>query len=138
MLGPDGKILPVDISTGVSMFGSKYSLPSAVFVEDNGELLLGQAAINSRMRKPQNYRDEFKRNLGESVPILMGNRSFLPEDLYTEFFQYMKACAEKVSGEKIGQHYHLTQPCPSEEKQTNKNSAQISPKEKLTDRKSVV
>jgi len=27
---------------------------------------------------------------------------------------------------------HLTQPCPSEEKQTNKNSAQISPYTKLT------
>ena len=31
-----------------------------------------------------------------------------------------------------GQDYHLTQPCPSEEKQTNKNSAQISPSMKLT------
>jgi len=30
------------------------------------------------------------------------------------------------------QDYHLTQPCPSEEKQTNKNSAQISPYRKLT------
>ena len=30
------------------------------------------------------------------------------------------------------QDYHLTQPCPSEEKQTNKNSAQISPYTKLT------
>ena len=30
------------------------------------------------------------------------------------------------------QGYHLTQPCPSEEKQTNKNSAQISPHSKLT------
>jgi len=30
------------------------------------------------------------------------------------------------------QEYHLTQPCPSEEKQTNKNSAQISPYAKLT------
>jgi len=29
------------------------------------------------------------------------------------------------------QDYHLTQPCPSEEKQTNKNSAQISPYKKL-------
>ena len=33
----------------------------------------------------------------------------------------------------IRQEYHLTQPCPSEEKQTkNKNSAQISPYMKLT------
>ena len=30
------------------------------------------------------------------------------------------------------QDYHLTQPYPSEEKQTNKNSAQISPYKKLT------
>ena len=29
--------------------------------------------------------------------------------------------------------YHLPQPCPSEEKQTNKNSAQISPYMKLTE-----
>ena len=29
------------------------------------------------------------------------------------------------------QEYHLTQPCPSEEKQTNKNSSQISPYTKL-------
>ena len=30
------------------------------------------------------------------------------------------------------QDYHLTQPFPSEENQTNKNSAQISPYKKLT------
>ena len=30
------------------------------------------------------------------------------------------------------QDYHLTQPCPAEEKQTNKNSTQISPYRKLT------
>jgi len=30
------------------------------------------------------------------------------------------------------QDYHLTQPCPSEEKQTNENSAQISTYTKLT------
>ena len=30
------------------------------------------------------------------------------------------------------QDYHLTQSCPSEEKQTNKNSAQVSPYRKLT------
>ena len=29
------------------------------------------------------------------------------------------------------QEYHLTQPCPSEETQTNKHSAQISPYRKL-------
>lgn len=109
MLAPDGKAQPVDTNTGVSMYGGKYSLPSAVFVEENGQLMLGQAAMNSRMRKPQNFRDEFKRNLGENIPILLGDRKFLPEELYTEFFRHMKSCAEKVSGEQVDLAY-LTYP----------------------------
>ena len=39
----------------------------------------------------------------------------------------------KNTNQIISRHnYHLIQPCPSEEKQTNKNSAQISPYTKLT------
>ena len=109
VMGPDGKAKPVDISTGASMYGSKYSLPSAVFVEDNGNVLVGQAAMNSRKRKPQNFCMEFKRNLGQNIPILLGNRSFFPEDLYTELFRHMKSCAEKASSQPIEKAY-LTHP----------------------------
>ncbi len=109
ILGPDGKAQPVDISTGASMFGGKYSLPSAVFVEDGGNILVGQAALNSRRRRPQNFRMEFKRNLGEDTPVLLGERSFHTEDLYTELFLYMKARAEQVTGESVGRTF-LTYP----------------------------
>ena len=109
ILGPDGKARPVDVSTGASMFGSKYSLPSAVFVEDNGNILVGQAAMNSRRHKPQNFHKEFKRNLGEEIPFLLGERSFRPEELYTELFRHMKLRAEKLTGEPIEKAY-LTYP----------------------------
>ncbi len=102
ILGPDGKAQPVDISTGASMFGSKYSMPTAVFVEEDGSIQVGQAALNSRRHTPQNFRMEFKRNLGEDTPILLGGRSFKPEDLYTEIFRHMKERAEKVTGEPVG------------------------------------
>ncbi len=108
-LGPDGKVQPVDISTGASMFGSKYSLPSAVFVEDGGNILVGQAALNNRRRRPENCRMEFKRNLGEDAPVLLGERSFHTEDLYTELFRHMKVKAEKGTGEQIGRTF-LTYP----------------------------
>lgn len=119
ILGPNGKAQPVDVSTGASMFGSKYSLPSAVFVEENGNVLVGQAAMNSRKHNPQNFRMEFKRNLGEDIPILLGNRSFKPEDLYTELFRHMKACAEKVSSETVEKAY-LTYPASYGEKRREK------------------
>lgn len=105
----DGSARPVDISTGASMYGSKFSLPSAVYVEDDGSILVGQAAMNSRKRKPQNFRMEFKRDLGQDVPVLLGNRSFQPEELYTEMFRHMKERAERSAGEKIERAY-LTYP----------------------------
>ena len=101
VLDGSGKIKPVDIATGTSMFGSKYSLPSAVFVEDYGNVLVGQAAMNSRKRRPQNFRMEFKRDLGQDIPIVLGNTSFLPEDFYTELFRHMKASVGKMSSESI-------------------------------------
>ena len=74
ILGQDGKAVPVDISTGASMYGSKYSLPSAVFVDESGNILVGQAAMNSRKRAPENFRMEFKRDLGQNIPIILGSR----------------------------------------------------------------
>ena len=70
MLGPDGKATPVAIGEDGTVWGSKYSLPTAVFVEENGTMLVGQAAMRNRMRVPQNFRMEFKRNLGEMIPII--------------------------------------------------------------------
>ncbi len=101
VLDGSGKIQPVDIATGTSMFGSKYSLPSAVFVEDQGNVLVGQAAMNSRKRRPQNFRMEFKRDLGQDIPIVLGNSSFLPEDFYTELFRHMKNCVARISDEPM-------------------------------------
>lgn len=101
ILGQDGKAVPVDISTGASMYGSKYSLPSAVFVDESGNILVGQAAMNSRKRAPENFRMEFKRDLGQNIPIILGSREFFPKDLYTELFRHMTERAVKARNETI-------------------------------------
>ena len=103
VLDGNGKIQPVETATGVSMYGSKYSLPSAVFAEDDGRVLVGQAAMNNRRNKPGQFCMEFKRNLGQDIPIFLGNHSFLPEDLYREIFIHMKNCVKKAYGEDITQ-----------------------------------
>ena len=105
VLDGNGKIQPVETATGVSMYGSKYSLPSAVFADDDGTVLVGQAAMNNRRNKPGQFCMEFKRNLGQDIPIFLGNHSFLPEDLYREIFIHMKNCVKKAYGEDITQAY---------------------------------
>lgn len=97
ILNENGQPERVKIATGTSVYGDSYSLPTAVFLEEDGKLLLGQAAMANRMRAPQNFKAEFKRDLGQLAPYLLGTRQYLPEDLYKEFFIYIKKCVEEYT-----------------------------------------
>ncbi len=101
ILKKDGTAEPVHVSTGMSIFGDNYSLPSAVYVEDT-KISIGQAALQNRQKKPENFKSEFKRDLGQEIPYTLGNLQLLPEDLYKELFIHLKKCAEDANeGQKI-------------------------------------
>lgn len=102
IINKEGKPEPVHVSTGMSVWGDNYSLPSAVFA-DNGKLLVGQAAMVSRMKNLENFKSEFKRDLGQEVPYYLGDMKLLPQDLYRELFVHLKKCAEEYAGEPIEQ-----------------------------------
>ncbi|MCD7957509.1 MAG: Hsp70 family protein, partial [Lachnospiraceae bacterium] len=104
MQGPDKEMISVDVGTGASLFGSKVSLPSAVFATDD-KLLIGQAAMNNRLANPKCFRKNFKRDLGQNFPYDLGGKKYLPEDLYVEFFRHMRESVEKISREEIGTVY---------------------------------
>ena len=72
-----------------------FSFPSSVYWSEHG-ILIGQAAENTRAKNLQNYRNEFKRELGSATPYLLGNSSFLPEELIAEVLKKLKAEADKV------------------------------------------
>ncbi|ACK70848.1 hypothetical protein PCC7424_2427 [Gloeothece citriformis PCC 7424] len=40
-----------------------YSFPSSIYLTEEGEILVGQAAENKRQKNPQRYRNEFKRKI---------------------------------------------------------------------------
>jgi molecular chaperone DnaK (HSP70) len=54
-----------------------YSLPSSIFIAEQGEILVGQAAENSKQKDPKRYRREFKRELGSPDPYTLGNTFML-------------------------------------------------------------
>lgn len=104
----NGKIEMIRVSTGASAFGDSYSIPTAVYIE-NGEILLGQVALNKRKISPSCFKDEFKRDLGTTTPYVLGGEEYLPEQLYTEFFLYFKKQAADQIGERIEKAY-ITHP----------------------------
>lgn len=55
--------------------------PSAVFVGE-GELLFGDAAERRGVTQPERLIREFKRRVGDEVPIVAGDKRFAPEQLF--------------------------------------------------------
>ncbi|QZY56860.1 Hsp70 family protein [Crassaminicella profunda] len=97
----NGKPVALKVATSRGFRGDSFSIPSSVFINDNGEILLGQAADNNRLKAPDRFKDEFKRDLGQKIPYELRGYKCLPEGLYKEFFKYFKIKAEERIGKTI-------------------------------------
>ena len=51
-------------------------IPSIVYVRDDGEVLVGDAAQRRSVSDPARTAREFKRRLGDSVPYVLGGVPF--------------------------------------------------------------
>src|SRR5579859_2077527 len=71
-----------------------FSVPSSAFATPQGQVLVGKAANNQRLRDPLRYRREFKRDLGRTDPLLLGTHPFLPEELIAHVLGKIKSDAD--------------------------------------------
>ncbi len=78
-----------------------YSFPSSAFFTKQGNIVVGQAAENQYRLDPGRYRREFKRDLGRSVPYVLGEEEFLPEQLILELIRTIKTEAEQMTRDSL-------------------------------------
>src|SRR6478736_9550190 len=76
-VGPYGSVVTAPFGLG----RSSDTAPSAIFAAD-GELLFGEAAERRGLAQPERLVREFKRRIGDDVPIVVGDQRFAPEELY--------------------------------------------------------
>ncbi|MFE2109644.1 Hsp70 family protein [Kitasatospora sp. NPDC059463] len=77
------------------------SWPSAVSVGADGRLLVGSAAERRKRAEPDSYRAEFKRDLGERAPVVLGGRPFTAVALVAAVLAEFRAQARAVAGRGI-------------------------------------
>jgi molecular chaperone HscC len=75
--------------------------PSAVSIDEHGELLVGLAARERQVTHPNLTATAFKRYMGSQRATRLGKRSFLPEDLSALVLRNLKADAERFLGEPV-------------------------------------
>jgi hypothetical protein len=56
-------------------------IPSVLFAREDGQLLVGEAAVRRGGVQPDRVAREFKRRLGDRVPLLLGGEEFTAEQL---------------------------------------------------------
>ena len=65
------------------------AIPSVVFVREDGEVLVGEAAVRRGPAQPDRLAREFKRQLGEPVPLVLGGQEFMPEQLIAHLLRWV-------------------------------------------------
>ncbi len=75
--------------------------PSAVAIDSNGTMLVGASARERAFSARGNAATSFKRSMGSSVEIPLGERKFRPEELSALVLKSLKADAESFLGEEV-------------------------------------
>ncbi len=85
-----------------NVMGSNLT-PSVVSLDENGDILVGQAAKERLITHPNATAAHFKRHMGTKKKIDLADRSFLPEDLSSFILRSLKADAEAYLGETVNE-----------------------------------
>ncbi|AFR30305.1 Hsp70 family protein [Arthrobacter sp. Rue61a] len=74
------------------------AVPSVLFYADDGRILVGEAAERRGLDDPQRMVREFKRRIGDSVPLAVGESWLAPEDVYATMARWVVDKAEEREG----------------------------------------
>ena len=79
----------------------EYLTPSAISLDDNGDIVVGKAAKERLISHTDNSASLFKQFMGTDKEYILGDKSFYPEDLSSFILRQIKADAEVFLGEEV-------------------------------------
>jgi molecular chaperone DnaK len=94
----------------VSLGNRADAIPSVLFAREDGTLLVGEAAARRGIAEPDRQASEFKRRMGDDVPILVGGRGFSAPELTGRVLAWV---VERVSEAQGGPPSHVVLTCPA-------------------------
>ena len=86
-------------ATTVVLGDRAATVPSVLFLREDGVVLVGEAAVRRAVAEPRRVVREFKRRVGDTVPIVMGDQRFSAADLTARVVRWL---ADKVAEREGG------------------------------------
>ena len=82
----------------LSLGSSGYSVPSVLFLREDGTFLAGEAAELRSSANPHRVARYFKRRLGDEIPIRLAGTPFAPQVLVTRLLEWVISQATERQG----------------------------------------
>lgn len=80
--------------------GNRYhEIPSVAFVEDDGTVLVGESAERKGLARPSRLVREFKRRVGDSVPILIDGAPVVAHMLMSSMIRHVVTAVSALQGQ---------------------------------------
>ncbi|HKE76806.1 MAG TPA: Hsp70 family protein [Acidimicrobiales bacterium] len=86
-------------ATTVVLGDRAATVPSVLFLREDGVVLVGEAAVRRAVAEPRRVVREFKRRVGDTVPIVLGDQRFGAADLTARVVRWL---ADKVAEREGG------------------------------------
>jgi actin-like ATPase involved in cell morphogenesis len=105
-LGTTFTAAAVDDGTGPTMLGlgnRALTVPSVVYLGADGGFLFGEAADRRAAAEPARSAREFKRRIGDTVPILLAGQPFSPQALSAKLLAWVVGVATERQGGEPGE-----------------------------------
>lgn len=111
------RVIPVD---------GRPTMPSCVGLDEKGEILVGQAAVNQLVAAPERTLTSIKRHMGSDLTLKLGERDYHPEELSAFILRRLKEVAENELGHPLKKAV-ITVPAYFDEKQrrATQNAAEL-------------
>jgi actin-like ATPase involved in cell morphogenesis len=99
----DGRVQTVPLGNRAN------AVPSVLFLREDGAMLVGEPASRRGIGDPDRVAREFKRRMGDEIPILVGGRGFSAQQLTGEVLRWVINRVSELQGGPP-QHVALTHP----------------------------
>jgi molecular chaperone DnaK len=99
----DGRVQTVPLGNRAN------AVPSVLFLREDGAMLVGEPASRRGISDPDRVAREFKRRMGDEIPILVGGRGFSAQQLTAEVLRWVVGRVSELQGGPP-RHVALTHP----------------------------
>ena len=89
--------------TVIGLGNRALQIPSVLFLKPDGEFLVGEAAERRGLTEPDRLAREFKRRIGDHVPIMVAGAPFSPQALTSHLLRWVVDTVTERMGEPPGE-----------------------------------